>query len=120
MPRVDELPMPARRQMQARDGGGDVHHGIERQKRKAGFLERLTGVGRSRDHDDRDYGAGDAHATEPRLAPVRRQAPLPRQPAPHEEPIARPAGPMPAAEAHPQAGDDDQLEIPAFLRRQAN
>lgn len=124
MPRIDELPMPAQRQIHAQAAAEAQPHGIENQKRKTGFLERLANVGRSRP-DDR--AASDAGHAEPQLAPSRQQAPhggpgAAQLGAAHaDNMIARPAGPMTApGEPMAEMSEDDQLEIPAFLRRQAN
>jgi len=115
MPTVDELPMPVQQQIHAQEAGERPHHGVEKQKRRAGFLERLANVGRGRRVEDDEPEA----TTEPRLAPVRRQVPSNIANAASEQPIIRPAGPM-SAETRTQELEDDQLEIPAFLRRQAN
>ena len=115
MPTVDELPIPVQQQIHAQTSGEAPHHGVEKQKRRAGFLERLANVGRGRRSEDEEPPA----AAEPRLAPARRQVPTPRPFTAPEQQIARPAGPMPSKAAAHEV-EDDQLEIPAFLRRQAN
>ncbi|MHA1545349.1 MAG: cell division protein FtsZ, partial [Alphaproteobacteria bacterium] len=113
MPRIEELPMVAQREIeaQAREAG---EHGIEAQKHKTGFLERLAKVG---------LGRRDAlpRKSEPKLeagdAPVSSDHPLHR--VQNGGGIVRPAGP--ANDQPSDAGqiDEEQLEIPAFLRRQA-
>jgi cell division protein FtsZ len=105
MPAVEEFPPIAQRQIAAQQNR--IEHIAEHANRKKkGLFERLAGVGLSR--------KGDLPAQrEPELAPrpeTKPQAPEAAQPA------ARPAQP---AQIDP-AFDDDQLEIPAFLRRQAN
>jgi len=115
MPTVDELPMPVQREIHAQEAGERPLHGIKKQKQRAGFLERLANVGRGRRTEDDDLET----AAEPRLAPVRGQGQSNHPNAEMEQPIVRPAGPM-SAEPRGQELEDDQLEIPAFLRRQAN
>jgi cell division protein FtsZ len=132
MPRVDELPMPAQNQIRA--SRGDLEPAPD-QKRMT-LLQRLATVGFGR----RDEGP--AHAQAPSHAPVEppmqahRPAPEPaRQPVSpvHAEYAKRPVAPQqgyrPAqggldsqgrTAAMPRTAEDDQLEIPAFLRRQAN
>ncbi|MDE1571000.1 cell division protein FtsZ [Aquabacter sp. P-9] len=122
MPRVDELPMPAQNQIRAQRGEPPVE-----QKRMT-LLQRLAHVGIGRREEE--------PAPAPQQAP-RRDQPSMRGPDPRtaQRPAGRPGDPVsefakrpptrPAAEVPtrhaPQAGhDDDQLEIPAFLRRQAN
>jgi cell division protein FtsZ len=120
MPRIEELPIPAQNQIRARRGE-IAEAGPEKQRMS--LLQRLAQVGLGR----RD----DAEAPD-------QQAPLPvdrfppRQPARGPEPVSeyakRPPAPAPqgldihgrqAAPVHKPV-EDDQLEIPAFLRRQAN
>ncbi|VAW15633.1 Cell division protein FtsZ [hydrothermal vent metagenome] len=114
MPTIEELPMPVQHQIQAQASGEVSHHGVEKQKRRAGFLERLANVGRRRGDDENL-----PEVAEPRLAPARRQVLASGPFSAAEQPIARPAGPMTPETNAPDA-EDDQLEIPAFLRRQAN
>lgn len=105
MPRIDELPIPAQNQIRASRGEIDPV-----QEHKPSLIQRLATMG---------FGRRD----EPQHAPAE---PAPRQEAPrqqmspvHAEYARRPA--PRAAQAPAQRGtEDDQLEIPAFLRRQAN
>ncbi len=118
MPRMEDLPMPAQNQIRAQRG-----EPVE-QKRMT-LLQRLANVGMGRHHD------------EPEAPPARREqpsmrAPEARGPAPArageppvsefaKRPATRPAPEVPSRPAPQSAGhEDDQLEIPAFLRRQAN
>jgi cell division protein FtsZ len=117
MPRIDELPMPAQNQIRASQG--DITE-TEPLKQRMSLLQRLAQVGLGR----RDDGTAAAPKVEPMA--------LPRPPARHVEPVSdyakRP--PMQAPQGLDIHGrpslpvhksvDDDQLEIPAFLRRQAN
>jgi cell division protein FtsZ len=132
MPRVDELPQPAQELIAAKSGTGasagpapaapsptEVRHGSIMQK-LASF-----GFGRKDDHAE----AAPASRQE-MAAPIPRPAPsAPAPSAAHAEYMRRPApeprvaqgqldshGRQPAARSF----DDDQLEIPAFLRRKAN
>jgi len=127
MPRLEELPLPAQNQLRARqaepvDGGPE--------KQRLSLLQRLAQVGLGR----RDDAEAPAEAAAPE--PVRQSMPPlpPRQPPRMPDPVSEYAKrPQPAPTA-PQGldihgrpslpvqkpVDDDQLEIPAFLRRQAN
>jgi cell division protein FtsZ len=119
MPRVEELPLPAQNQMRARRGEGASE--TPDQKRMT-LLQRLASVGLGR-------------REEPPAAAPQPQRPAARPAAPssvHAEYAKRPSqqATRPAQQAsldmhgRPAAPartiDDDQLEIPAFLRRQAN
>ncbi len=131
MPRVDEFPPIAQRQL----AQPEDHHDDER--RPMSLLKRLAhGLGRREDYDDA-----------PTAAPAAREPSFDRAPAPREPSSYQPAGhdefakPRPAprapiesghrpaagaldqmgrAPAHNRMSEEDQLEIPAFLRRQAN
>jgi cell division protein FtsZ len=125
MPRVDELPMPAQNQIRASRGDAEPGHD---QKRMT-LLQRLATVGFGR-KDEPHQGHAPA---EPQPQAQRPPAEAPRQgmsPV-HAEYTKRPAAPQgyrPAqGQLDPQGrmaparnAEDDQLEIPAFLRRQAN
>ncbi len=125
MPTIDELPRPAQEQLRWREA--------ERQgeqlpqpavARRQTLLERIAAFGMSRQDEPAPRQAPPAA---PAYAPQPRQAVAPRPV--HEEYGKRPAPTQRAAaqlDAHgrvmPTArpAEDDQLEIPAFLRRQAN
>jgi cell division protein FtsZ len=122
MPRIEELPMPAQNEIRASRGEETEHQAIER--KRMSLLQRLARVGLGRREDkepsfeahtlSRPSGRSEA---EPRPAHERRQGEQ------ESEYSRRPAGRMAGLE--PQArtrghGEDDELEIPAFLRRQAN
>jgi cell division protein FtsZ len=131
MPRIDELPIPAQNQLRARQGeAGDS--GPEKQR--LSLLQRLAqvGLGRREENDESHHETRD-RVPPVAAAPVPAERMQPRQPARAPEPVSeyakRPA-PAPAPQgldihgrpaplAHKPV-DDDQLEIPAFLRRQAN
>jgi cell division protein FtsZ len=124
MPRIDELPMPAQNQLRAREQQAQHPHEDPMEKPRMSLLQRLASVGLGRKEEEEA----------PR--PVQRQMPaapaMPRpaapRPAAHQEPVSEyakrpaPQGLDPhgrQAPMQPQV-DDDQLDIPAFLRRQAN
>jgi len=145
MPRIDELPLPAQRELRAKRG--EPLETDQAEKRKGGLLRRLADIGlRRRDEAEEGEGAPrdvptNVRAVRPVPRPVERAAaalppmparppaarpPEPRGPEPVSDYAKRPAAhqaldPLgrPAPVVH-NTGDDDQLEIPAFLRRQAN
>jgi cell division protein FtsZ len=104
MPAPEDFPPIAQRQIAAQQNRIEniAEHAA---KKKRGLFERLAGVGLSR--------KGDMPASEP--APQARQEPR-MQPEAQRPQVAQ----MPVTSAAQPAYDDDQLEIPAFLRRQAN
>jgi cell division protein FtsZ len=126
MPRVEELPMPAQNQIRASRGDAEPAHD---QKRMT-LLQRLATVGFGR----KDEPQGHVHAPVEQPLPAQRsggEAPRPGMSSVHAEYTKRPAAPQgyrPAqGQLDPQGrmaparnAEDDQLEIPAFLRRQAN
>jgi cell division protein FtsZ len=100
MPSVDEFPAIAQRQIAAQQ------HRVttiaeQSSKKKMGIFERLATVGMGR----RDE------------APARAEPAIAQRPQPQR--FAPPAAPAPVAQEE-QSYEDDQLAIPAFLRRQAN
>ena len=128
MPRVDELPMPAQNQMAARAELADDHP----QKQRMSLMQRLASVGLGK-RDEGEPAAPRAAHPMPQFEqpPVRPTARNPEG----RYPESRPADPVSeyARRAAPQGLDphgrtapvhnpapDDQLDIPAFLRRQAN
>jgi cell division protein FtsZ len=141
MPRIDELPMPAQNQIRARQAE-PVEQAAAPQKQRVSLLQRLASVGLGRRDEE------EAHAEQrpaPRPAPIAervappmpkappmpplQRAPEPRAPESVSEYAKRPVAARPAPQGLDQHGrqapvasqmDDDQLEIPAFLRRQAN
>ena len=137
MPRFDELPITAQNELRAKRGEPtDIEHP---EKRRMGLLQRLAsvGLGGRRDEGEEEQQQPQARQA-PRPAPVR-QVPRAAAPMP-QRPAARPSesrAPEPVSEyaKRPQhqgldplgrqapvhnSGDDDQLDIPAFLRRQVN
>ena len=130
MPRVEDLPIPAQNQLRAREREEAQEDPLE--KPRMSLLQRLAsvGLGGKRDEPEAD------RAPAPALAPRQMPPPLDRMPMPVRQP-ARPAPQEPISEfakrPAPQGldshgrqapvhnpGEEDQLDIPAFLRRQAN
>lgn len=118
MPQVSDLPLPAQRELQAQRTGLPEP---EPETRRKTLLQRLASVGLGR-RDPEDPKASRGPAQEwpaPRAPRSDSRAPEPvseyaRRNSPQGLDIhGRPA----PATSHP---DEDQLDIPAFLRRQAN
>ena len=134
MPRMEDLPLPAQNEIRA-SRGEMPEAGTE--KRRTSLLQRLASVGLGRREEDEP-----AKAPAPRqlMPPASRSAPRRsdnvRISEPHSEdgnPISEYAKRHPAPRPAPQgidphgrplptpaAIDEEHLEIPAFLRRQAN
>ena len=150
MPSVDELPVVAQNAIKAKAAGDAPAIGLAAQKKKVGFLERLANVGKSRKDTDaemptkREPEFGQGYGSLAPQAP-RMQAPRPEPrvdadapfgqkgsrierprgeavPAPAPQRIEAPARPLAVEIAEPVAESqiEDDLEIPAFLRRRAN
>jgi cell division protein FtsZ len=142
MPSIDELPVVAQNAIRAKTGESPGF-GLREQKKKVGFLERLANVGRTRKEPDAEMPA----KREPEFGQTFGETPTPQAPRPQpqaqsapqrgiriERPRHEPAAPAvpkrieaPArpvavelAEAASESFMDDDLEIPAFLRRRAN
>jgi len=118
MPRIDELPLPAQNEIKAQRGELAEDHP---EKRRSSLLQRLASVGLGRR----------AEEAEPPPAPrtARPMPPAPPRPAARpEQPVSEyarrpaPQGLDPHGRTAPvhNPGEEDQLDIPAFLRRQAN
>jgi cell division protein FtsZ len=136
MPRIDELPVPAQNEIRARRGELSEEHHPE--KRRTSLLQRLAAVGlgrREQEHEEEPVPSPRAAPSMP-LPAVER---LPGRPAPRQElrqerqesrqePVseyAKRAAPQGLDQHGRQApvhnrSEEDQLDIPAFLRRQAN
>ena len=133
MPRIDELPMPAQNQIRARQ----AETAEAPQKPRVGLLQRLASVGLGR-RDDEEVDARPAprpvaaERAAPPMPRAQQMPPLPRgesRTEPVSEYAKRPVAARPAPQGLDQHGrpapvnntlEDDQLEIPAFLRRQAH
>ncbi|CAN5142860.1 cell division protein FtsZ [soil metagenome] len=104
IPPVEDFPPIAQRQIAAQQNR--IENIAEHAKKKRGLLERLAGVGLARRNDAPPAKEPEMRVrNEPRMDPNEIEKPTPAQTA--------------AAQSDPGL-DDDQLEIPAFLRRQAN
>ena len=142
MPSIEELPMVAQNAIKAKSGESPGF-GLREQKKKVGFLERLANVGRSRKEVDAEMSAKREPEFDQAWAETPKpQAPRPQsqaQPAPQrgiriERPRNEPAPPavpkriesqtrplaVEMAQGASESLIDDDLEIPAFLRRRAN
>ena len=121
MPQIQDLPLPAQAQLRAREEQPVEPAG---DSKRMTLLRRLATVG---------FG-GRREEAEPASPPMRAPtAPAPQAAAPTEYPKRAPVQAPPAYRPaqgnldpqgriapQPRMMDDDQLEIPAFLRRQAN
>ena len=141
MPSMEELPVVAQNEIKAQSGEAPGL-GLPEQKKKVGFLERLANVGRSRKEPDAEMPAkrepefGAAWADAPGSGPKTPASGPNRGPTgirierPRNEPAPAPAPKRIEAQTRPVAVEmadaaseslvDDDLEIPAFLRRRAN
>jgi cell division protein FtsZ len=109
MPAIEDFPPQAQRQIQAQNKIGEIAE--QSQQRRRGLFERIAS-GLSR----KDAAEAEAPLSkEPVIAPKPSQRVKPRA---AEENKAQSAPSLTSAQIDP-ALDDDQLEIPAFLRRQA-
>ena len=137
MPRIDELPVPAQNEIRARRGQmPDEHHP---EKQRMSLLQRLASVGLGRREPEEPAAASAPRAPAP--MPAERLAGRPPMPRPAEpRPEARHETQQPVSEYAKQqqrpapsgldhhgrqapvhnSSEEDQLDIPAFLRRQAN
>jgi cell division protein FtsZ len=141
MPRIDELPVPAQNEIRARRGELPPAEHPDGQRKS--LLQRLASVGLGRRHHEEEDAEASARSAPPNPPqPAERLAgrPMPRAPEPRPEPVSEYAKrPAPQGTSHgtshgaPQGLDqhgrqtpvhnpseEDQLDIPAFLRRQAN
>ncbi len=129
MPKFEDLPMPA--QAEIRQARGETAEEEHPQKARLSLLQRLANVGLGR-RDEESEPPIAARASGPSMPPLPDRKPAKRsvhEQIAHNEPVSeyarRPAPqgldshgrPAPVAPA-PQG--DDHLDIPAFLRRQAN
>jgi cell division protein FtsZ len=127
MPTFEELPLPGQNEYRARHGEPT---GVEHpEKRRLTLLQRLAQVGLGRREDELDYKSGVRPGEQPRAAAPARPAPRgPGRPAESRGPdspseFAKPSAPPVDVRGRPMMHsqpEDDQLDIPAFLRRQVN
>jgi cell division protein FtsZ len=123
MPRIDEFPPHAQPALRAREAQTTEPVAAEdpADKPRMSLLARLASVGLGRREEAH-------HEEQPERPPVRQQMPpLPPRPQPRVEPVSEYAkrGVPQGLDQHGRPAPvhnqdaDDQLEIPAFLRRQA-
>jgi cell division protein FtsZ len=146
MPRIEDLPIPAQNEIRAKRG--ELVQAAP-EKRPMSLLQRIAAVGLGRRSEQapspekivRPPARPTMHAPPERLPPLRPQEPrapeyrapeyraAERAPEPVSEYARRPAPSRPAPQGLDPHGrsapvssshEDDQLDIPAFLRRQAN
>ncbi len=124
MPRIDELPPQAQREIQA-------HRGElvqpEPEKQRMSLLKRLASAGLGLKADSDDSQVQDHHSQQPmQRMPQRPQSRPMEGRDPVSEYARRSQGGPQGLDIHGRQAavnnpaEDDQLEIPAFLRRQAN
>ncbi|MGV3632871.1 MAG: cell division protein FtsZ, partial [Pseudorhodoplanes sp.] len=133
MPRIDELPPQAQREIQAHRGELAPP---EPEKQRMSLLKRLAsaGLGLKSEGDEPEPQHQDRRpaAAQPPMQRMPQMPPLPQRPPsrPMGDPVSeyarRPQGAPQGLDMHGRQApvnnpaEDDQLEIPAFLRRQAN
>jgi cell division protein FtsZ len=130
MPRIEDLPLPAQNELRAKRGEMPEAHP---EKRRSSLLQRLAAVGLGRREEEQPLPQQANPAPRPQpQAVARAPASPPRREEPHDpisEYAKRPPVPRPAPQGLDPHGrpapvhaslDEDHLEIPAFLRRQAN
>jgi cell division protein FtsZ len=123
MPQIHELPPIAQTQIMASRAAEEPAP----ESKRTSLLRRLATLGSGGRRDDAETGTLPTRAAPPAPQPQMAQPqmpPAPRAPAPPAVPQYRPAQGNLDAQGRlapqPRMMDDDQLEIPAFLRRQAN
>jgi cell division protein FtsZ len=128
LPRAEDLPMPAQNQLAARAAPPVPLPAHSADSKRMSLMQRLASVGFGRREDGAPEAAAPAQSGAPVPKPV---APQAAPSAAHAEYMRRPAPPPVARAAEgqldvrgrapaPRVVEEDQLEIPAFLRRQAN
>ena len=128
MPRIDELPVPAQNEIRARRG--EIAPEEHPEKRRMSLLQRLAAVGLGRREHEEEELPPSSRSAPPLPQPSTERLPgrpMPRpesRPEPVSEYAKRPA-PLGLDQHGRQApvhnrAEEDQLDIPAFLRRQAN
>ncbi len=136
MPRPDEFPMPAQKvmaaQVPAATPAPQPNPQASGEKRRTSLLDKLAsvGIGARRAAEEAAHAEPQmAPSVPPLSAPVRAPAPAaaPEARRPVAPPQAAPRAPQPALDATGRPSpvqrasiDDEHLDIPAFLRRQAH
>ena len=118
MPQIDELPPHIRDQIRAHQAGQAGVSAATTDQRRRTLLERLAAFGSSRGPDE----AKPASAVAAPVAPAAPRAPAPAHVDYAKRPAPRPQGVDQHGRAAPvpRSFEEDQLEIPAFLRRQSH
>jgi cell division protein FtsZ len=114
MPRIDELPLPGQNEMRA--SRGELPPQATPEKKRMSLLQRLANVGIGRASEPEQPAAVEPAPkmrTEPRSGAER------RPPDAVSEYVRRPAARSLDLDSARRAADEDELDIPAFLRRQA-
>ncbi|KTS82344.1 cell division protein FtsZ, partial [Pantoea dispersa] len=131
MPKFGDLPMPAQAEIRQASGDGEAEHP---QKTRLSLLQRLANVGLGRRDEETEppiaaRASGPAMPTMPPLPERKPARSVAQQISANEQPVSEYAKrPAPQGlDAHgrqapvaPAPQGDDHLDIPAFLRRQAN
>jgi cell division protein FtsZ len=136
MPRIDELPLPAQNELRVMRG--EAAPAEHPEKRRMGLLQRLASVGLSGGRREQPEAA-ETEASAPQRPQLPMRPPLgrgpDRRPPPRipesrqpEPPVSEYAKRPPHQGLDPlgrqapvnNSGEEDHLDIPAFLRRQAN
>ena len=135
MPRIDEFPVPAQNELRVMRG--EASPAEPPQKQRMGLLQRLASVGLGGGRREEEAAqAQETQPTRPRMGPVQQPPARPMQPRPAPRPPEQSRPPEPVSEyarRPPHQGldplgrqapvhnssEEDQLDIPAFLRRQA-
>ena len=110
MPAIDEFPPQVKKQIEAQQTRIESIAAHAEQRKKPSLFQRLATVGLGRKDDPAPQTQAVPREPVIALQPVARPQPQPMRQPPQQVP----------SQAHDQGLDDDQLEIPAFLRRQAN
>lgn len=127
MPNFDELPMPAQNEIRKARGDMKEEHP---QRTRTSLLQRLANVGLGRRDEEHEapIAARASGPAMPQMPPLPERKPQRSNPANMGEPVSE-YGRRPAPQGLDQHGRpaqaapaavDDHLDIPAFLRRQAN
>ncbi len=124
MPRLEELPVPAQNQLRARSG--QMPEPPTPEKKRTSLLQRLASVGLGR--RDHDHHVEDGHHGSGRAALADRLPPLPPRAEPPISDYAKRGSnrSVQGLDVHGRpapvhnSGDDENLDIPAFLRRQSS
>jgi cell division protein FtsZ len=122
MPQIEDFPVPAQKQI--RQQRGEPQSGPHRKT----LLERLAAFGVSRNEDPRPAAAPMREPAPRAVTPPPRLAPPSSVHAEYGKRVAQPSprqmqAPLdthPIRAAPPRVAEEEQLEIPAFLRRQSN